>query len=78
MRPVTRDVIIYMLNVSVLVAFVWDGQIDWFEAMVLTILYVLYFVVMFNSMRLFAVYDKLFGACCKNVSYGMFAFIINM
>ncbi|XP_059055243.1 sodium/potassium/calcium exchanger 4-like [Achroia grisella] len=62
-QPVTRDVIIYMVNVSVLVIFVWDGQIDWYEAMVLGILYIVYFVIMFNSLRLFALFDKLFGKC---------------
>ncbi|KAJ0183891.1 hypothetical protein K1T71_000314 [Dendrolimus kikuchii] len=64
-RPVTRDVIIYMFNVSVLVIFVWDGQIDWYEAMVLGILYILYFVVMFNSHKLFACYDKIKDSCCQ-------------
>lgn len=65
MRPVTRDVLIYMVNVSVLVVIVWDGQVDWYEAMVLGILYILYFVLMFNSMRLFDVYDKLVARCRK-------------
>ncbi|XP_035433907.2 sodium/potassium/calcium exchanger 4-like [Spodoptera frugiperda] len=64
-RPVTRDVIIYMINVSVLVAFVWDGQIDWYEAVVLGVLYVLYFVVMFNSVRMFALYDRLVAKWCN-------------
>ncbi|XP_047040247.1 sodium/potassium/calcium exchanger 3-like [Helicoverpa zea] len=64
-RPVTRDVVIYMVNVGVLVAFVWDGQIDWYEALVLGILYILYFIVMFNSMRMFAVYDRLVARMCK-------------
>lgn len=61
----TRDVIIYMINVSVLVAFVWDGQIDWYEAVVLGVLYVLYFVVMFNSVRMFALYDRLVAKWCN-------------
>ncbi|KAG6461320.1 hypothetical protein O3G_MSEX012556 [Manduca sexta] len=68
-RPVTRDVIIYMINVSVLVIFVWDGQIDWYESMVLGILYIVYFFIMFNSMRLFALYDKLYVRCCKKTSF---------
>ncbi|KOB75506.1 Uncharacterized protein OBRU01_07618 [Operophtera brumata] len=59
MRPVTRDVVIYMVNVSVLVVIVWDGQVDWYEAVVLGVLYILYFILMFNSMRLFDVYDRL-------------------
>lgn len=65
MRPVTRDVIIYMFNVSILVMIVWDGQVDWYEAVILAVLYILYFVFMFNSMRLFGLYDKLVGKCCN-------------
>ncbi|XP_026759986.2 sodium/potassium/calcium exchanger 3-like isoform X2 [Galleria mellonella] len=66
--PVTRDVIIYMVNVGVLVAFVWDGQIDWYEAVVLGILYVIYFVIMFNSLRMFALFGRLFGNCTKGAT----------
>ncbi|CAG9558355.1 unnamed protein product [Danaus chrysippus] len=66
--PVTRDVIIYMINVSVLVAIVWDGQIVWYEAMVLGILYVFYFIFMFNSIRVKSALDKLFACCCKRNS----------
>ncbi|KAJ2954288.1 hypothetical protein O0L34_g2537 [Tuta absoluta] len=58
MRPVTRDVLIYMVNVSVLVAIVWDGQVDWYEAIVLGVLYVTYFIIMFNSVRLFRLIDR--------------------
>ncbi|KAM3968438.1 sodium/potassium/calcium exchanger 5 [Aphomia sociella] len=65
--PVTRDVIIYMINVSVLVVIVWDGQVDWYEAMVLGVLYVLYFVVMFNSTRMYNFFKNLImKCCCKN------------
>ncbi|XP_075990861.1 sodium/potassium/calcium exchanger 3-like [Anticarsia gemmatalis] len=70
-RPVTRDVIVYMFNVSVLVVFVWDGQIDWYEAVVLGVLYVLYFVLMFNSMRLFALYDRCMDKMCKRNTLGI-------
>ncbi|XP_068618467.1 sodium/potassium/calcium exchanger 5-like isoform X2 [Battus philenor] len=58
-RPVTRDVLIYMCNVIALVIIVWDGRIEWYEALVLLILYVIYFIVMFNSTRAFAFYDAL-------------------
>lgn len=70
-RPVTRDVIIYMFNVSVLVIFVWDGQIDWYEALILGILYILYFVIMFNSVRLFALYDQCADMICKKNTLGI-------
>ncbi|KAI8430923.1 hypothetical protein MSG28_001041 [Choristoneura fumiferana] len=66
MSPVTRDVLIYMINASVLVAVVWDGQVDWYEALVLAILYVLYFILMFNSVRLFGFIERRFLRCCKS------------
>ncbi|XP_048005163.1 sodium/potassium/calcium exchanger 3-like isoform X2 [Leguminivora glycinivorella] len=66
--PVTRDVLIYMVNVSVLVVIVWDGQVDWYEALVLAILYILYFILMFNSIRLFTFVSKLFNKCFKRQS----------
>ncbi|XP_050683299.1 sodium/potassium/calcium exchanger 3-like [Leptidea sinapis] len=64
-RPVTRDALIYMMNVGVLVGIVWDGQVDWYEALILGILYILYFFIMFNSMRLFALYDRIVARCIK-------------
>ncbi|XP_013145025.1 PREDICTED: sodium/potassium/calcium exchanger 4-like [Papilio polytes] len=65
-RPVTRDVIIYMFNVVALVIIVWDGRIEWYEALVLGILYVTYFVVMFNSVRIFALYDSIMESRSRN------------
>lgn len=60
----TRDVLIYMVNVGVLVAIVWDGQVDWQEATVLGVMYILYFVVMFNSMRIFRLIDYIIDRTC--------------
>lgn len=68
LRPVTREVVIYMFNVGVLVAIVWDSQVDWYEAVILGVLYVLYFVLMFNSMRLFRLYDRIVARYTKNSS----------
>ncbi|XP_069365220.1 sodium/potassium/calcium exchanger 4-like isoform X3 [Maniola hyperantus] len=62
-RPVTRDVIIYMMTVGVLVAIVWDGQVVWYEALVLGILYVCYFIFIFNSMKIFGLIERLFMSC---------------
>lgn len=59
-----------MFNVSVLVAFVWDGQIDWYEAVVLGVLYVLYFIIMFNSMRMFRIYDRMVARYFKKNTEG--------
>ncbi|XP_052746791.1 sodium/potassium/calcium exchanger 4 [Bicyclus anynana] len=61
-RPVTRDVIIYMITVGVLVTIVWDGQIVWYEALVLGILYICYFIFIFNSIKIFALIEKIYMA----------------
>lgn len=77
-RPVTRDVVIYMINVGFLVAFVWDGRVEWYEALIFGVLCVLYFIIMFNSMRLFRVYDRTVAKCTtkSNASdVGKFLFI---
>ncbi|CAK1588679.1 unnamed protein product [Parnassius mnemosyne] len=65
-RPVTRDVLIYMFNVIALVIIVWDGRVEWYEALVLGILYITYFVIMFNSVRIFALYDRIIEKVQKN------------
>ncbi|XP_045458505.1 sodium/potassium/calcium exchanger 4-like [Melitaea cinxia] len=71
-RPVTRDVLIYMVNVGALVAIVWNGEIVWYEAMILGILYILYFIIMFNSVRIFALIDLIEKACCQRKSRGKY------
>ncbi|XP_058065728.1 sodium/potassium/calcium exchanger 3-like [Anopheles bellator] len=53
--PLTRDSIIVCISTSLLVVCVWDGRIEWYEAMLFTIFYVLYFVVMFKNDRLKAI-----------------------
>ncbi|XP_030761401.1 sodium/potassium/calcium exchanger 4-like [Sitophilus oryzae] len=50
--PVTRDVCIYMVAISVLVAIVWDNVIYWYEGLTLFIIYFLYFFVMFQNPKI--------------------------
>ncbi|KAJ8981096.1 hypothetical protein NQ317_005493 [Molorchus minor] len=50
--PLTRDVCIYTLAVSMLVVITWDGLIFWYEALVLFIAYFIYFSVMFQNHRI--------------------------
>ncbi|XP_050309560.1 sodium/potassium/calcium exchanger 4-like [Anthonomus grandis grandis] len=50
--PVTRDVFIYIVAISVLIGIVWDARIYWYEALVLFILYFVYFIVMFQNTRI--------------------------
>ena len=48
-----------MLAVAALVSITWDGKIHWYEAMVLVIGYILYFIIMFQNDKISAfVYKK--------------------
>lgn len=50
--PITRDSILFSINISILVAMSWDGVIMWWEATILVVLYVGYWVLMFQNPRL--------------------------
>ncbi|CAH1958907.1 unnamed protein product [Acanthoscelides obtectus] len=50
--PLTRDCLIYIVAVTALVAITWDGVILWYEALALVIIYVIYFVLMFQNDRI--------------------------
>ncbi|XP_072376382.1 sodium/potassium/calcium exchanger 5-like [Diabrotica undecimpunctata] len=50
--PLTRDCIIYLISVTVLIVISWDGKIFWFETLIPLTVYVTYFVIMFNNKRI--------------------------
>ncbi|XP_049822385.1 sodium/potassium/calcium exchanger 3-like [Aethina tumida] len=50
--PLTRDVIIYILSVTLLVSITWNNRVDWYEGLTLFILYFMYCVVLFNNNRI--------------------------
>lgn len=45
----SRDCLLYGINVSLLVFFVWDGQIVWWEASILISLIMFYYTIMFQN-----------------------------
>ena len=45
-RPLARDSLFYAMSICVLIIFAWDGYINWYEAMILVILYFVYVLVM--------------------------------
>ena len=49
--PITRDSILLSINIGVLVAMVWDGVVMWYETTILVVLYVGYWVFMFQNPR---------------------------
>nr|XP_023014268.1 sodium/potassium/calcium exchanger 3-like [Leptinotarsa decemlineata]XP_023014269.1 sodium/potassium/calcium exchanger 3-like [Leptinotarsa decemlineata] len=50
--PITRDVCLYSVSVSALVIISWDENIFWYEALVLMIIYVIYFTIMSQNRRI--------------------------
>ncbi|XP_060518277.1 sodium/potassium/calcium exchanger 3-like [Cylas formicarius] len=50
--PVTRDVCVYMLSITLLIVIVWDGFIFWYEGLALFIAYFVYFAIMFQNPRI--------------------------
>ena len=50
--PITRDSILFSINVCVLVAMAWDGVIMWWETCILVSLYVGYWILMFQNPRI--------------------------
>ena len=49
-RPLARDSAVYGISIAVFIGFAWDGEIQWYEALILLSLYVAYIVIMkFNS-----------------------------
>ncbi|XP_014294155.1 sodium/potassium/calcium exchanger 5 isoform X2 [Halyomorpha halys] len=50
--PLARDCGIYMFVIIVLTLILWDEQIDWYEALILLLLYVVYCFALFCQQRL--------------------------
>lgn len=71
--PLARDCFIFGINVSLLTAMSWDGMITWYEGLILTVGYVVYWIVLFQNVRIKRMVmhlglDKMW--CCRQQSYG--------
>lgn len=49
--PLTRDSIIFSINLAVLVSIAWDGYIMWYEATLLFVMFILYFILVITNHR---------------------------
>lgn len=47
--PLTRDSIIFAINLCVLVSISWDGKIMWYEATLLFVLFIAYFAFVISN-----------------------------
>lgn len=66
--PITRDSVIFAINIIVLIVTSWDGYILWYEALILALFAVPYYVVMFQSARISRFLKRKFEVehhCCK-------------
>lgn len=71
--PLSRDCILYSINLAVLIFFVWDGLIYWYEGLVFVVLYFFYFIILFNNnriMRFVKKYVEEKWMLCRIYNYG--------
>lgn len=57
--PITRDSIIYVCTITMLVVMAGDEKIMWYEALVLLIFYIVYFIIMWQNQRIYKFVSRL-------------------
>ncbi|KAG5330751.1 NCKX5 protein, partial [Acromyrmex charruanus] len=50
--PISRDILAYAFTVLLLILTLWDGRIEWYEALILVVCYVLYILAMCFNRRI--------------------------
>lgn len=55
--PLTRDCLAYGITVAILICIIHDERVEWYEALILVLLYIVYIAVMY--------YDKAFQKCAR-------------
>ncbi|XP_021925968.1 sodium/potassium/calcium exchanger 4-like isoform X2 [Zootermopsis nevadensis] len=66
-RSLSRDCGIYSVAVIALIAALWDDRIEWYEALILVLLYSLYILAMYYYVE---IGHWLSGSCCKQHRHG--------
>ena len=64
-RPLARDSVVYGLSIIVFIGFAWDGKFQWYEALILLLLYVAYIVIMKFNSRLLDLLAKIECNWCR-------------
>uniref|UniRef100_A0A1B0GPB7 Sodium/calcium exchanger membrane region domain-containing protein n=1 Tax=Phlebotomus papatasi TaxID=29031 RepID=A0A1B0GPB7_PHLPP len=55
--PLTRDCLAYGITVAILICIIHDERVEWYEALTLVLLYIVYIAVMY--------FDKSFQKCAR-------------
>lgn len=73
--PMARDCIIYSINIATLVVIAWDGQVMWWETVILFVFFVMYFCLLSQNTKIDRaarfIFEQKLG-CCRLNSYGKF------
>ncbi|XP_022308774.1 sodium/potassium/calcium exchanger 5-like isoform X2 [Crassostrea virginica] len=65
--PVLRDSLFYLLSVAALIITIYDNEVQWYESLIMFILYILYIVLMYFNARL----EQFFHQLLHKVSGGL-------
>jgi hypothetical protein len=57
--PLTRDCSIYIVTIGVLTAVTLDEKVEWYEALILVLMYITYFLIMWSNRHLMKLAKKL-------------------
>lgn len=57
--PLTRDCLAYGITVAILICIIHDERVEWYEALTLVLLYIVYIAVMY--------YDKSIQKCARGM-----------
>lgn len=71
--PMARDCIIYSINIATLVIIAWDGQVMWWETIILFVFFIMYFLLLSQNTKFEPVVRRFFEkklGCCNLNSYG--------
>ena len=64
-RPLFRDAFVYGLSIAVFIGFAWDGKFQWWEALILLLLYIGYIVIMKFNPHLLKFLEKIECKWCR-------------
>ncbi|GFG35535.1 hypothetical protein Cfor_08271, partial [Coptotermes formosanus] len=57
--PIIRDSVIYIVTIGVLTVVTFDGKVEWYEAVILMLMYIAYFLIMWANGHLMKLAKKL-------------------
>lgn len=66
-RPLARDSVVYGISIIVFIGFAWDGKLEWYEALILLLIYVAYIIIMKFNSHLLKLLSKIECSWCRYI-----------